>query len=207
MTTVEMDRSITPPRVLVIIGASRSGKSTLAQKLGQDIGWPWMQADDLRIAFEFGGLTDRRYLPEFLRLYPDLSDHYETPTDSADAMCRVAHLMRGPVSTVIKSHVETGSPLIIEGDCIEPSIFSGPPFAEWMRSGVLVAVCLRTPSREDAFLRITSETDAPQNMDDIAIRVSRICDYGAWIETQCRHVGIKVLLNESAHDHIMLRLV
>ena len=39
-------------RVLLLGGASGIGKSTVAMRLGQRLGLPWLQVDDFRLAFD-----------------------------------------------------------------------------------------------------------------------------------------------------------
>ena len=49
-----MDPSATPMWwVLVVLGASGTGKSTAAQQIARAVGATWLQVDDLRLALQF----------------------------------------------------------------------------------------------------------------------------------------------------------
>lgn len=44
--TVEMSQNV-PPRLLVVMGVSGSGKSTVAETIARDFDWPFQEGDDL----------------------------------------------------------------------------------------------------------------------------------------------------------------
>jgi len=99
--------------VLLLGGASGIGKSTVAARLGQRIGVPWLQVDDVRLALERSGVP--------------VPDSAVVPTFSEPGgLVTVGELLSPAIEVVIENHVDQRNPLILEGDGILPSLWDRP---------------------------------------------------------------------------------
>jgi 2-phosphoglycerate kinase len=111
-------------KVLLIGGASGSGKSYLAQQLGRKLGIPWIQVDDLRLALQFGGLVD----PEVhsgLFAFLNSRDLHDVSLEELVAWhATIARMIAPAIEIVIEHHATTNSPIIIEGDGIDPELLA-----------------------------------------------------------------------------------
>lgn len=128
--------------VLVLAGASGTGKSTVASTIAGAHGISWMQVDDLRLALQYARVT----LPErtadlyFLETTPNV---WGLPPDTLrQALIRVAEVMVPAIRVVIDSHVVTGVPLVLEGDGVLPHLFMDPVIAPHVASGAVRFCCL-----------------------------------------------------------------
>jgi len=129
-TPIFPDRSWT---VLLILGASGTGKSTAARELAVRQDASWLQVDDLRLALQYSRVS----LPERterLYFFEQTADVWSLPVNElVQGLVDVAELMAPAVRVVIDSHVATNVPLVLEGDGILPALHDDPvirPHAE-----------------------------------------------------------------------------
>jgi 2-phosphoglycerate kinase len=119
-------------RVLLLGGASGVGKSTIAARLGRQLGLPWLQVDDLRLALVRSGFA----LPD--------ADAVAT-FDGVGGLLSHAELLAPAIEVVIENHVDQGDPAILEGDPIVPALLTRPSVRRNADSGWLRMVFLHEP--------------------------------------------------------------
>ena len=71
MGAMEQQGAQPPWQVLLLGGASGTGKTTAAEVIGRRVGASWLQVDDLRLTLQFGGLLAPEHHPDlcyFLQL-------------------------------------------------------------------------------------------------------------------------------------------
>lgn len=119
-------------QVLLLGGASGSGKSTIAMRLGQHLGIPWLQVDDFRLALVRSGLP-----------FPDAD---MVPTfDGPGGLVTHGELLAPAIEVVIENHIAQGNPAILEGDAILPAFFERLSIRRNADSGWLRAIMLYEP--------------------------------------------------------------
>ena len=110
-------------QVLLLGGASGTGKSSVSHALASATSVPLLEVDDLVIAVR--SLTTPSQQPEL---------HYWETTGSGLAMSAaeiaslhlsVASVLRPALEAVIANRLEEGRPVIIEGDYLTPSLAAG----------------------------------------------------------------------------------
>ncbi len=115
-----MEHSVGVPfKVLLIGGPSGVGKSTAGASLARQLGIPWLQVDDLRLALQYSGLVPRKQHPE-LFFFLDRADWRVSPEAYRDKLLAVARIISGALRIVVESHIATNIPILIEGDGILP---------------------------------------------------------------------------------------
>jgi len=163
-------------RVLLLGGASGIGKSTVAGRLGQRLGLPWLQVDDFRLALIRSGL-----------LFPDAD---AVPAfDGAGGLLAHGELLSPAIEVVIENHVDQRNPAILEGDAILPALFERPSVRRNADSGWLRAIFLYEPEegaiRENMQVRKVGHTDAAH--------VHKNWQYGEWLRREAARRGLPTL--------------
>ena len=185
------------PTVIVILGVSGSGKSTVSRELAQRVGATWMQSDDLRIAFHAADVSFNRGLANPL--------HFDrTPVgvfleDDPDEMCQrmiaVANAMFSAVQVVVENHVLQSRPMVIEGDSIHPDLIKEPVIGGWVNDGQVVFCCL-APASEGELRNIMlqrNEREATLTISQVTLLARFQWRYSGWLVERCRASGIPIV--------------
>ncbi len=184
-----------PWRVLVLFGASGTGKSTVARQIAIASGGTWLQVDDLRLALQYSrvtlpGQTDRLY---FFETTPEV---WTLPAaDLLLAFIDVATVMTPAVRVVIDSHVVTDVPMVIEGDGVSPFLIDDPVLRPWVDAGVVRFCCVAAEGHGDLVENMVRR-ERGDHLDDHE-RVARHADanlaFNDWLVAASRSHGIPVV--------------
>lgn len=140
--------------VLLVGGASGTGKTTVAKAIAWERGITWIQVDDLRLALQRSNVR----LPsdaatEALYFFERTPNVRRQPADRLrDRLIAVGEVMAEAVAIVTANHLAQGDPAVIEGDGILPGIVEHPNLRAFVDAGRLRAVFLM-PESEDELLR------------------------------------------------------
>lgn len=105
--------------VLLIGGASGTGKSTLAARISRSTRVPWIHADDFRMAIERAAIgRDARRMRFF---HDDANWLRHTPVELTRVHRGISAVACKGLAIVVSHHLAMDEPLIIEGDDILPS--------------------------------------------------------------------------------------
>jgi 2-phosphoglycerate kinase len=183
--------------VLVLLGASGTGKSTAATEIARRTGATWMQVDDLRLALQYSLVV----LPEHtghLYAFVDDADVWSRPMDELRrAFVDVAEVMVPAVRVVIDSHVVTNVPMVIEGDGILPALFDDPVLRPHIDAGLIrfCSVAADDPGEllENMLTRGRGIDTDRANLARQRAQVAANEAFGAWLAEQSRRRGIPVV--------------
>ena len=182
-------------KVLLIGGISAVGKTIISQRLGLSFGVPWMQVDDLRLAFQRSGAS----LPsgsEALYFFVNTPNVWQRrPEELCDALIAVGEILVAPLEVVIENHVHTSAPIIIEGDGILPSLYGRPEVFKRADTGEIRTVFL-VESDESVLLTnmvergrgITVRTD-----NELRTEVRAKWLFGQWLIQESAYYNLPVL--------------
>lgn len=182
-------------QVLVLLGASGTGKSTAASEIAQASGATWMQVDDLRLALQYSQVTlpertDRLYFFETTPCF------WTLPVDQLlRAFIDVATVMEPAVRVVIDSHLVTGDPMVIEGDGILPSLVDDPVLRPWVESGALRFCCLAAGSDAELADGMV-QRGRGDHLDDqgrVGLHANANLAFNDWLVQSSRRFGIPVV--------------
>ncbi len=182
-------------RVLLIGGLSAAGKTIAARHVGLSLGVPWMQVDDLRLAFQRARVS----LPEgndALYFFVNTPHVWQRrPEELRDALIAVGETMSVPFEVVIEHHVGTSTPLIIEGDGVLPTLCSRPSVAEAVASGAVRAIFLVEPD-ESVVLADTLERGKGTSMstlEELRTEARAKWLFGQWLGSEAARCGLPVI--------------
>jgi 2-phosphoglycerate kinase len=112
-------QSSVPFTVMLIGGPSGVGKSVVGAAIGRQLGIPWLQIDDIRLALQFSGLVPPEHHPALFS-FLDPKERIMPPEIYRDRLIAVGRILSGALRIVIESHIATAVPIVIEGDGILP---------------------------------------------------------------------------------------
>ena len=192
-TTIETER---PSWCVLLIGGHSSvGKTITSKRVGLSLGMPWMQVDDLRLAFHRASAslpkgTDDLY---FFDATPDVWQRQ--PEELRDALIAMGEALSAPLEAVIENHVDTSAPIVLEGDCILPSLYSRPSVIKRAATGAIRAVFLIEPDEtvilENILARGRGITTHRQKELSTEARTKWL--FGQWIAREAARYNLPVM--------------
>lgn len=127
-------------KVLLLGGASGVGKTSVSYRLARHFGIGLTEVDDFQVILE--KLTTPEQLP-LLHFWRTHREEFLGMTEQArlDHFIRVCGEVFGPaLEAVIANHLETDTPVVLEGDFILPALATLPRYEEIAASGQLKAL-------------------------------------------------------------------
>jgi 2-phosphoglycerate kinase len=165
-------------RVLLLGGASGTGKTALSYPLARRYGVSIVEVDDLVEALQAMTTPQQQPILHYWRTHPEAAAY---PAERiVELQIAVARALRPGVEAVVANHVETGTPVIIEGDYLLP----GP-----LPPGVR-AVFVHEP---DMAQLIENYRLREPSAGDQRTRAEVSARYGDWLATEAQRYGIPVL--------------
>ncbi len=201
-------------RVLLIGGNSGAGKTSLARRLGAELGVSVLNAADLRVAAEAVTSPDTR--PEFHFFpYNDPAAWGRPVDDLVEGYLAVGSAMVAPLALVVMNHVANRDvgPVILEGDCVLPSLGRGIRELAVSWSDAEIAAGVRWAHvvlRDEAEVleRIAGRRRGRSDLGDHGLKVNQaraVAAFGRRIEEEAIALGHRVIDGGSpaAFDELM----
>ncbi len=167
--------------VFVIAGASGVGKSHLSYQLARRFGAPIVEVDDLFRAIESVTTPEQHPAIHYWRTHPEAAE--AGPERILELLLDVSRAMRPAVAAVIRNHIETRMPIVLEGDYILPECIAD--FPDRVKSVFLIE------DDPDQLVRnlLAREPEAGEQRTraDVGVLFSR------WLIDECRRHGTVVL--------------
>lgn len=186
------DRSWT---LLVILGASGTGKSTAARNIARRHGVPWMQVDDLRLALQYSRVTLPERTDRFY-FFERTEDVWTLPiSDLVRGFIDVAELMVPAVRVVIDSHVVTNVPLVLEGDGVQPALVEDPVIRPHVQGG-RVRFCTVMAQNSDELFKNMIDRGRGMDVKDVERHQRHAganAAFGSWLTDRSRENRIPVV--------------
>nr|BFD87446.1 hypothetical protein StreXyl84_68470 [Streptomyces sp. Xyl84] len=167
-------------RVLVVGGASGMGKTGVGRALARRYGIPLVEVDDIVEALL--AVTLPRHLPEvhFWRTHPDAA--HQAPESVVEQQIAIARTLAPAVAAVTANHVDTGTPVVLEGDYVLPVPASpgGPVRTVFLHEDDEAQVAANYLCREP-------ETGPQRHRARVSVL------YGRWLAAQARAARVPVI--------------
>jgi 2-phosphoglycerate kinase len=181
--------------VLVLLGASGTGKSTAAAAIARRCGNTWMQVDDLRLALQYSRVSLPERTAQLYRFMDDPEIWTRPVAELRRAFIDVAELLAPAVRIVIDSHVATNVPLVIEGDGILPALVEDPVLRPHVASGAVRFCCVRSSGRDELLANMLARDRGMDVGDHDTHRAQAAANeaFGAWLAEESARLGIPVV--------------
>ena len=198
MHTQQPERStaaLPPWEALLLGGVSGTGKSTVARQRGLRFGYPWLQVDLFRLAFQHSRAT----VPEGnddLDLFWDNPGVWQLPPERLrDGLIGTGAALSPAIAIATASQVDHAGPAILEGDGILPAIARTPLLRARVASGQVALAFLVEPD-EDVLLRnmlargrgMATRPEAEQRAEARAKWL-----FGQWLTVEAGRYGLPVV--------------
>ncbi|MEJ2856779.1 MULTISPECIES: hypothetical protein [unclassified Saccharothrix] len=168
-------------RVLLIGGASGSGKSVLSYPTARTRGAALVEVDDLVVATQAVTSADVQPALHYWRTH---SDAGLTAEEVLDAQVALARALEPALAAVIENHLETDLPLVLEGDYLLPEFC-----AKWAGPGVRSVVVAESDAvqlERNYLIREPSSGAQRKRAQDSAY-------FGKWLAVEAERHGVPVL--------------
>lgn len=181
--------------VLLIAGSSGVGKTSVANQLGLRLGASWLHVDDIRLAFQRSRVT----LPErteALYFFEEAPTIWTLPPERLrDGLIGVGQVLSPALEVIIENHVDTGAPVVIEGDAILPSLWSRPSVRDRVSKGHVQAVFLVETGEEVVFANLVARGRGMGARPETELRTEARAKwlYGQWLADEAHQYGLPVL--------------
>jgi 2-phosphoglycerate kinase len=182
-------------KVLLIGGASGTGKTAVAQRLARRFGVSVLLADDIRMALQRLTTAEQNPTLHVFAGQGEIWDH------SADALrsgwIGVSQVVSKALEAVIAHHlaVESAGPIIIEGDCVDPRLATLEQYAWYPGGEGVKSVVLYEP--EDTVLlgnmRRRGRGFGEGSFQEQITYARGASWFGQWLKQEAEGCGIPVL--------------
>ena len=174
--------------VLLLGGASGTGKTRVSYRLARELGIGITEVDDFQVVLERMTTPEGQPALHFWRTHPDpgslsAQEIHEQGLDILDVMAPA-------LEAVVENHLESATPIVLEGDFIHPALATREAFGEQPNGGRVRGVFLFELDEAQIvrnFLAREPET-GPQTT---RARVSVLRT--VWIRERCAELGVAAL--------------
>lgn len=175
-------------KVLLIGGASGTGKTRLSYPLARRFGVPIVEVDDIVEALQ--AMTT----PEQQPALHHWATHPEAATLPPEGILRihlaVAESLAPALAAVVANHLETDTPVIIEGDYLLPDFAARGSFRGIPANGQVASLFLHEPDEAQLVANYSGREPAEREQQTRA-RVSAL--YSDWLAAEAARCGVPVI--------------
>ncbi len=177
-----------PWDVLLIGGASGTGKSRVSYNLARHFDVGITEVDDLHSVLEV--MTTPEQQPQ-LHYWSTKPESEEMTVESIlELQISVARVMGPALKAVIANHIEEQTPIVLEGDYILPELLlEGPDDSAWNPERVRAVFLYESDEQRliQNFLSREPDEDEQRGRAEVSRR------YGEWLKKACDKQGIAAL--------------
>jgi 2-phosphoglycerate kinase len=175
-----------PWQVLLIGGASGAGKTSVSYRLANHFNVGITEVDDFQVILE--RMTTPEQQPE-LHWGPTQPEANRLAADEiADHLIAVCRVMAHALEAVIKNHLESKSPVILEGDFILPALAAQASFCGYPGDGQVRAIII---DEDDEAQLLRNFEERESTSQPLRARVSWL--HGRWLKQQAEASGAAVI--------------
>ena len=177
-----------PWQVLLLGGPSGAGKSSVSYRLAQHFGVGLTEVDDFQVVLEKMTTPEHQPAIHYWRTHPEAAElAAEQIRDLHLAVCQA---LLPALEAVIANHLESRTPVVLEGDFILPALAVQTTFADQLNNGRVRALFLVEPDEEQLVRNYALRE--PQEGPQIK-RAQVSWHLGNWFQAEAGRYGLPVL--------------
>jgi 2-phosphoglycerate kinase len=189
------ESSMTTPdwSVLLIVGASGTGKTAVAKAISREPGIAWAQVDDLRLLQYSDARLHTDAAADGLYFFFRTPNVWTLPAAAlADVLVATGEAMTEAIAIVTGNHIVKGDPAVIEGDGILPGLLDHPE----LRGFAALRMVVLAPENESEPLEAMVERGRGEHLDPGTPESRRIAEmnwrFTRWLVAETDGRGIPV---------------
>lgn len=203
--------------VLLLGGASATGKTAAARLVAARFGVPWVQADDFRLALQRATTPESHAALHYFAGGEKLAEGeglaeaeavWARPEDElVEALKSVGREVSAAIEIVVAQHLSERQPVIVEGDELLPRMAAGTHFAGHESAGGVRSIFLVEPREDEvaaAFLARGSRGN-PASESTLRTQARVAWRYGQWLQEEALTLGLPVVAARP-YDRVLARL-
>lgn len=183
--------AVYPPRsweVLLIGGASGTGKTSVSYRIAQYFGVGITEVDDFQVVLERMTTPEQQPILHYWNTHPEAAAL--PPKEIVKLTVAVGEVMSLALEAVIANHLESDAPVVLEGDYLLPSLAAKREFADRFNSGEVRGIFLYEPEEAQILANyLRREPEAGEQT--LRAHVSWL--YGEWLRLEAERLGVTVL--------------
>jgi 2-phosphoglycerate kinase len=178
-----------PWEVVLLGGASGVGKTSVSYRLARHFGVGLTEVDDLHILL--AQLTTPEQLPLIHRWRTHAAPDHVTAAKISVHLQDVSQALAPGLAAVIANHLETSTPIVLEGDFIAPELAARASYLGERNAGRVRAVFLHEPDEQQlaANYRAREPANGPQ-----AKRAHVSWLHSQWLAHEAGRLALPVVL-------------
>jgi 2-phosphoglycerate kinase len=173
--------------VLLLGGASGVGKTCVSYRLAQHYGVGITEVDDFQVILE--GMTTPAQQPvlHYWRTHPDEVGRMDEEQQLA-YMLDYSRVMCAAIELVIANHLESRTPIVLEGDFLLPSLAVRPTYGQIAAQGQVRALFLYEDDEEQLRRNYRAREGEEQPR-----RARASWRHSAWLRQEAERLGVPTL--------------
>jgi len=175
-------------KIWLIGGPSGAGKSRLAYPLARSMGVPLVEIDDIVEALLVMTTPKQQPAIHFWRTHPEAAEW--SPERILEQHLSVAAALAPAVEAAIANHLETDTPVVIEGDYVLPEMATRERFQDQPANGRVRALFV-VEDDEDQLIRNFGGREPGEAAQSKRAEVSRLL--GEWLRREGDRLGVPVM--------------
>jgi 2-phosphoglycerate kinase len=181
-------RRARPWQVLLLGGASGTGKTAVSYRLAHYFGVGLTEVDDFQALLERMTTPEQQPVLHFWRTHP--APDQLSATEIFEQGLEVGRVIASGLDAVIANHLEEQTPVVLEGDFIHPALAAQKTFSGISNNGQVRAVFLYEDD-EQQLLANFLQREPESGPQVVRARVSWL--YGQWLKQEAQRYNLPVL--------------
>lgn len=188
-----MDKSAGLParqwQVLLLGGPSGVGKTAVSYRLASYFGVGITEVDDFQVLLERMTTVEQQPAIHFWRTHP--ASEQLSAAEIMQQLLELADAITPGLEAVIANHIETSTPVVLEGDFILPALAAQARFSGQANSGRVRGAFLHEPDEQQLVANYLSRE--PESGPQVKrAHVSWL--HGLWLRQEAERYGLPVVL-------------
>lgn len=169
-----------PWDVLLIGGPSGAGKTSVSYPVARRFGVALTEVDDMHITALHVTTPEQQPALHYWDTHPEAKE--EPAEKILELFIEECRVLQRAIAAVIENHLESGTPVVLDGDYILPEILAG---GRW-NGRVRVVIVYETD--EAVMVRNFAAREPNAGQQTRRAQVSRL--HGEWLRAECERYGV-----------------